>query len=136
VLSPALFAFGRCSRISSMADCLKANEKTISLGFYELITSNLKENAKKILNKLNKLYNNKITTKEFSPFSEFFDRRIEYYYEDKLILKLYENNSRCVVYRFSEKKKTHFGTNQLVFLYLLSNYHYKGFKSIKIYALR
>ncbi len=102
----------------------KIKSKTINVPFYELISIDFENDAKNIYKKLNKIYKNKIVIKEFSPFYEFFDQRIEYYIDNNLILKLYGNNSRCIVYRYSEKKKTYFGTNQLIFLYLLSNYYY------------
>jgi hypothetical protein len=102
----------------------KIKSNYINVPFYELISINFVNDAKDIYKKLNKIYKNNITTKEFTPFYEFFDRRIEYYYNNNLILKLYGNNSRCIVYRFSNKKKINFGTNQIIFLYLLSNYYY------------
>jgi len=73
---------------------------------------------------LNKLFNNKIKVKEYYPFFEFFDKRIEFIYENQVILQVYNNNNRCIVYNMSDKKKTKFGTNQLVLLYLLSKYNY------------
>jgi hypothetical protein len=52
------------------------------------------------------------------------DERVEYYYKDQLVFKLYGNNQRCTVYIHSKKKKTYFGTYNLVFMYLLFNYFY------------
>jgi len=83
----------------------KINKPNINVPFYELISIDFVNDAKHIHKKLNKIYNNKITIKEFTPFYEFFDQRIEYYNDNNLILKLYGNNSRCIVYRYSEKKK-------------------------------
>jgi len=102
----------------------KIKSNYINVPFYELISIDFENDAINIYKKLKKIYKNTITTKEFTPFYEFFDRRIEYYHNDNLILKLYGNNSRCIFYRYSEKKKTYFGTNQIIFLYLLSNYYY------------
>jgi hypothetical protein len=96
----------------------------IKINFYELITENLKQEAKIIYDKLKALFGNKITITEYYPFFEFFDYRVEFLYEDKIILRLYNNNNRCIVYNESEKKKTKFGTSQLTLLYLLSNYNY------------
>jgi len=102
----------------------KVEFNPIKINFYEMITNNLKEDSKKIYDILNKLYPNKITTKEYYPFYEFFDSRIEFLYDDIIILRLYNNNSRCIVYNQSDKKKIKIGTVQLVSLYLLSNHIY------------
>jgi len=102
----------------------KIDEKLIDIDFYELIILDFKEEIKKILLILNNNFNNKITTKEFTPFFEFFGRRVEFYLDDKLILKVYDNNNRCIVNRFSKKKKCYFGTNQLLLLSLFANYSY------------
>lgn len=102
----------------------KVNKETIKINFYEIISSDLKNDAYKILKTLQKYFNNKIKVKEYYPFFEFFDYRIEFLYEDQVILRVYGNNNRCIVYNKSEKKKTHFGTPQILFLYLISNYNY------------
>ena len=101
----------------------KDSEKNkIKTPYYELITTDIENDGKKILLKLLKNYGKKITIREFYPFVSFLDKRVEYYYDNELILKLYSNNDRCIVYNFSETKKTHFGTYNLVFMYLLFNY--------------
>lgn len=103
----------------------KVSEKLlIDIPYYELITSELEKDGKHIYKHLIHKFGNKITTKEFYPFCEFLDRRIEYYYDGNLILKLYGNNHRCIVYNFSDKKKTHFGTYNLVMMYMFFDYYY------------
>jgi hypothetical protein len=99
----------------------KVNNDIVNIPYYELITDDLEKNAIHIYNLLKNRYK-QIETKEYYPFYTFMDRRIEYYYDNKLILILYGNNNRCVVYRYSDKKKTYFGTYSLVFKYLLFNY--------------
>ena len=93
--------------------------------YYELITSNLSEDAHLIYNILSKKYNKEnITIKEYYPFMEWYDNKIEYYINNNLILILYGNNKKCIVYKHSKKKKTYFGTFSLVFMYLLISYYY------------
>lgn len=99
--------------------------------FYEVISENLEEDANKIYKKLNNKYPNKITTKEFYPFYAYIDSRIEYYYNNELILKVCGNNKRCTVYNFSKKKHVYYGTFNLVFLYLLYNYYYNQINNNK-----
>lgn len=104
---------------------IKKNGKDpIDINYYEIITSDIDKEGIKVFEILKKQFGNKITTKEYMPFFEYFDRRIDFLYEDKVILKLYNNNNRCIVYNESETKKTKFGTSHLVLLYLLANYIY------------
>ena len=100
-----------------------SHKDKINLEYLELITDELKKDGKLIFKKLSNKFKN-ITVKEFFPFYEYFDRRIEYYYNNKLILKLYNNNKKCIVYNFSIKKQTYFGTFSLIYLYFLINYFY------------
>jgi hypothetical protein len=102
----------------------KINYEKVKINYYEIITENIKIEAPKIYNILQSKLNNKVKVKEYYSFSEFFDKRVEFIYDDIVILKVYNNNNRCVVYNYSEKKKTNFGTTQLLSLYLLSNYIY------------
>jgi len=92
--------------------------------YYELITDNIVKDAEIIEKKLKDKYKDKITIKQFSPFLEFFDKRLEFYHDNKLILRLFGNNKRCIVYRYSKKKKTYFGTYNLTYMYLLFDYQY------------
>jgi hypothetical protein len=92
--------------------------------YYELITDNIINDGQIIENKLKDKYKDKITIKQFSPFLELLDKRLEFYYDNKLILRLFSNNKRCVVYRFSDNKKTYFGTYNLTYMYLLVDYFY------------
>ena len=104
---------------------VKKADKSQMLNFipyYEAITTNLKEEAQKILDILKKQYGNKIKTKEYHPFFQFIDSKIEYYYEGKLVLRLFGNNERCIVYHKSSKKGLLFGTYSLVLMYLFFNY--------------
>lgn len=89
--------------------------------YYELITDNIIKNANKIYKLLKLKYKDKITVKQFVPFFQFTDRRVEFYYDNNLVLRLYGNNSRCTVYKYSEHKKTYYGTYNLTYMYLLFN---------------
>jgi len=95
-----------------------------NIPFYELISTNFTRDAKQIHRFFNKKFPGKVTTKEFYPFNEFLDRKIEYYVNNELVLRLFGNNERCIVYNYSDKKKTHFGTFNLVMMYLLFDYFY------------
>jgi hypothetical protein len=92
--------------------------------YYEIITDSIVKTSKKIHKLLNIKYKGKITVKQYVPFFQFTDKRVEFYYNNNLVLRLYGNNSRCTVYKFSERKKTYFGTYNLTYMYLLFNYIY------------
>jgi len=92
--------------------------------YYQAISINYDIDKVNIEKFIKNKYGNKITTKEFNPYFQFYDKHIEYYYEGTCILKLYGHNNRCIVNKESEKKKVFFGTFQLVFLYLLIDYQY------------
>ena len=61
---------------------------------------------------------------EYYPFYEYIGKSIEYYYNNILVLRIIDKYDRCTVYNYSEKKKTFFGTNNLVFMHLLFRYYY------------
>jgi hypothetical protein len=95
----------------------------VSINNYELISPNFKKHFKFIKKKLEKHFG-KIKIIHYYPFYEFIDYSVEFYYNDKLVLKLIQNYDRCIVYNKSIKKKTYFGTNNLIFMHLLFNYFY------------
>ena len=92
--------------------------------YYELISTDFEKDANRIYKFMNKKFLNKVTTKEYYPFSSFLDKKIEYYVDNQLVLRLFGNNQRCIVYNYSENKQTHFGTFSLVLMYLLFDYFY------------
>ena len=90
-------------------------------GYFELVCKNLRDDSKKIISLLKSKYK-KVMYKRYHKFFQFFDELIEVYVEDKLILKLYGNNERCIVFNYSEKKFTKYATFQLLILYLLADF--------------
>jgi len=95
----------------------------VLISHYEVISANFKKNIKYIYKKLKKNFGN-IKVIHYYPFYEFIGYSVEFYYNNNLILKVLDNYDRCIVYNYSEKKKTYFGTNNLVFMHLLFNYFY------------
>jgi hypothetical protein len=92
--------------------------------YYELISTDFEKDARRIYKFLNKKFPNKVTTKEYYPFTSFLDKKIEYFVNNELVLRLFGNNQRCIVYNYSENKQTHFGTFNLVLMYFLFDYFY------------
>lgn len=90
-------------------------------GYFQLICENLKDDSKNIIAELKKKYK-KVMYRRYYKFFQFFDELIEVYIDNKLILKLYGNNERCITYKYSEKKLTKYATFQLLILYLLADF--------------
>ena len=101
----------------------KISDNTIDVSYFEIITENLVEECKIIYKKLQNLFG-EITIKQYYPFHEFFDNRIEFYLNDKLLLKVYGNNGKCIVYNFINEKQIYIGRYSIVYLYMLINYNY------------
>ncbi len=90
-------------------------------GCFELICKDLREDSKKAIALLKNKFKN-VMYKRYYKFFQFFDELIEVYINNKLVLKLYGNNDRCIVYKYSEKKLTKYATFQLLILYLLADF--------------
>ena len=91
--------------------------------YYQLISTDYNNDVKKIYKILKNQYS-EIKTKEYYPFLSWWDKRIEFYYKNELILKLYSNNKRCVPYIKSDKKYTLFGTTQTLLYFMFIDYNY------------
>lgn len=103
----------------------KVNDKyVINVEYYQLISSEFKKDFDKIFKILKNKFGKKISYQLYHPFFQFLDERVEFLFEGKVILKLYGNNSRCIVYQYSEKKKTYFGTFTLIILHLMIDYNH------------
>lgn len=105
----------------------KVDNNSIQIPFYpyyELISTNYRKDRDKIYNILKSKYGKKISFKKHHKFFMFWDERSEFYYDNQLILKLFGNSEKCIVYNYSDAKFTKFGTYQLVILYLLIDYNY------------
>jgi len=103
----------------------KYNDKdAIDFNYIQLVSTNFKSDFDKINTLLKDNYGKKIYYRRYHPFFQFYDERVEFSYNNKVILKLYGNNNRCIVHRYSDKKKTYFGTFLLTILYLLVDYNF------------
>jgi len=91
--------------------------------YYEVISTDYIKDSKYISYIMKKKYNDRLIVKEYNPYFNFTDERTEFYLDDKLVLILYGNNKRCIVYRYSENKTTYFGTFNLVYMYMLFAYY-------------
>ena len=106
---------------------IKKTEYKKLLGFfpyYQLISTDYINDVKKIYQQLKKIYKNNISFKEFYPFYQFTGKNIMFFYNNNPILQIYDHNERCTVNRYSKKKKTYFGTTQLILMHFLIDYNY------------
>lgn len=94
----------------------------IECTYYQIISIDYSNDIQKIYNIMKKEYPN-LVMKKYYPFFQFLDKCTEFYINNELVLRVYSANDRCIVYRKSDKKKTYFGTFQLIFMYNLIQYN-------------
>jgi hypothetical protein len=92
--------------------------------YYQLISTDYKNDAKKIYKILKNEFKSKLKVKEYYPLLSWWDRRMEFLYNNQVIIKLYSNNERCVPYNFSSKKSTNFSSFQNLIYFLFIDYNY------------
>lgn len=98
-------------------------ESPLYVPYYDVISTDLKKDAKKIYKDLSAFSNN-IEVKEYHPFFQFFDSRISFEYEGKEILNLYGHNCMCIPFFNLEKKKMNIVTYPYLILMLLIKFIY------------
>jgi hypothetical protein len=98
----------------------------IDCNYYQIISTKYGEDIQRIHNIMKKEYPN-IVVKKYYPFFQFLDKSTEFFINHNgtlnLVLRVYDANHRCIVYRKSEPKKVYFGTSQLIFMYNLIQYN-------------
>ncbi len=98
-------------------------ESPLYVPYYDVISTNLKEDSKKIYKELT-AFNKDIIVKEFHPFFQFLDMRVSFEYKGKEILNIYGNNEMCVPYFNLDKKKINIVTYPYLILMLLIKFIY------------
>lgn len=98
-------------------------ESPLYVPYYDVISTDLKKDAKKIYKDLSAFSNN-IEVKEYHPFFQFFDSRISFEYKGKEILNLYGHNCMCIPFFNLEKKKMNIVTYPYLILMLLIKFIY------------
>ena len=105
------------------------NSSKLNVPFYEIISVDYIRDVHHFRDELEKVRSktNFISTKEYNPFFQYTDRRVEFYLKDKkgneqLILIIYKLKDTCVPYINLPQKKLDIGTYQLNLLYGFSSY--------------
>jgi hypothetical protein len=98
-------------------------ESPLYVPYYDVISTDLKKDAKKIYKNLS-AFSNDIEIKEYHPFFQFFDSRISFEYKGKEILNLYGHNCMCIPFFNLEKKKMNIVTYPYLILMLLIKFIY------------
>lgn len=98
-------------------------ESPLYVPYYDVISTDLKKDARKIYKDLSAFSNN-IEVKEYHPFFQFFDNRISFEYKGKEILNLYGHNCMCIPFFNLEKKKINMVTYPYLILMLLIKFIY------------
>jgi hypothetical protein len=76
----------------------KQNIKMLDIPYFELICTNYKEDAKKIIEKIKEL-NNNIKVIEYYPFFQFYDYSAKIFLDGKLLCTIYNHLHKCYPYR-------------------------------------
>ena len=111
------YAFNQLMKMAKAPDTY-----LVDCTFYQVISTNYSDDIQKIQNIMKNQYPN-VVVKKYHPFFQFLDRSTEFFINGTLLLRVYDSNERCIVYRNSDKKKTLFGTYQLIFMYNLIQYN-------------
>ena len=111
------YAFNQLMKMSQMPSTY-----LIDCHYIQLISSDYSKDVESITNKLKKKYPN-VMKKSYYPFFQFLDRASEWYVDNVLVLRLYGSNNKCNVFRYSPKKRTNFGSFQLLLLYCTIHYN-------------
>ena len=98
---------------------LDKNEE-LYVPYYEVISINYVEDIKAIYKKISSKFDN--TTKiEYHPFFQFFDKKTSIFINKKLVMIIYNNNNKCIPYKFLENKKIYIASYNIILMYLLMN---------------
>lgn len=98
-------------------------ESPLYVPYYDVISTDLKKDAKKIYKDLS-AFSNDIEVKEYHPFFQFLDSRISFEYKGKEILNLYGHNCMCIPFFNLERKKINMVTYPYLILMLLIKFIY------------
>jgi hypothetical protein len=115
------YAFNQLMKMAKAPDTY-----LVDCTYYQIISIDYSNDIQKIQNIMKQKYPN-VVVKKYYPFFQFLDRSTEFFINIngtlQLVLRVYDANERCIVYRNSDKKKTLFGTFQLIFMYNLIQYN-------------
>jgi hypothetical protein len=87
--------------------------------YYDVICEDIENDSKKIYNDLKKEYGDKISFNEYYPFFQFHGRRIEFLYDEQVILVLYDNFNICYPYNYLAKKNLKVATFTVTLMFLM-----------------
>lgn len=104
--------------------------KYVNIPFYEIISTNYKNDAIELINLLKSINSDNIHVIENYPFFMYLGYSVDIYYKDLLIAKIYNYNKRCIPFvsvsaeKFNNiitpsKNTINIGTHALVILYSL-----------------
>ena len=113
-----LIVFGYYAYYYFMYKGLDDHKNDLYIPYYEVLSNNFKEDV----NRIKKELTNEVTTVEHHPFMDFLGESVHFYYNDKLILKVYNQDKECIQYRSIIKKKIFICSYQSFIMTCLINY--------------
>ena len=72
--------------------------------YYDVISTNYVNDVDNIFNNLKKNFKDKPLIKDYHPFYQFTGKKTSFMYNDKVVLNIYNNNERCIPYKYIEPK--------------------------------
>lgn len=130
ILMIGLYAYNQFMHTSNIIKHDKRFTYT-EIPYYELIMTEYKTDAIKLISELKVKYAEDIHITEYYPFFQFLGNSVDIYYKDILMVRIYSNNKKCLPYRvvpsyyfedgkFSEsKEKINIGSFSLTIMYSL-----------------
>ena len=96
-----LIVFGYYAYYYFMYKGMDDHKNDLYVPYYEVLSNNFKEDIKKIKKELT----DEVTMVEHHPFMDYFGESVHFYYNNQLILKVYNQDKECIQYRSIIKKK-------------------------------
>lgn len=110
----------------------KKNLKILDVPYYEIISTNYRDDARELISLLKKNCAGKIKDIEYYPFFQLTGFSVEIFLDDDLIARIYNHNKRCIPFfdinaerfynnkvEYDLKNKIRIGTYMLTFLFSL-----------------
>lgn len=88
--------------------------------YYDVISTNYVNDVDNIFNNLKKNFTD-IIKKDYHPFYQFTGKKTSFIYNDKVVLNIYNNNERCIPYKYIEPKNLNVASYSTVLLFLFIN---------------
>lgn len=123
IIGSKLLVFGYYGYQYYMYKASGDTKETLYVPYYEVISVNLSDDARRIYEKL-KEFNSDIVVEEYHPFFQFYDKMVSFSLYGKTFLKIYGHNEKCIPYFYIAKKDINIVTYPYMIQMFLIDYMY------------